>query len=220
MRFLSVDPRIKISILLLFGVMFTVSHDVFLLTKFLVFFLVWLLLTDVRSIKVYIAITLFSSFMVVVITNIFLDLDQNLIILMLVRLNSFITLFMWYSQDLDAEEISKTLVWFHVPYSFAIYVSSTFRYIYYFKRETEIISQSLGLRGVPLDRNFLVKLRSVHYVIPPLLFRTALASHNFTLALFNKNWTPYGEKTVLRPLNFHYKSNLLFIVLVIVIIFV
>ena len=108
--------------------------------------------------------------------------------------------FNWFFLNIKPESLTKALIWFKLPYHWAWTISSAYRFIALYQRETTELINAQLIRGVPLDGNVIEKIKSLGSLIIPLVYRTQILSQQFGEALFARSWIPAGKKSFLYPL--------------------
>lgn len=116
---------------------------------------------------------------------------------------------MLFYSEITPEDLTKALIYFKIPYQYSWTIATAFRYIFLLTNDSKEVKNALLIRGVPLDGNLFEKIKNLPFIIKLLLVRTNYLTMKFTEALFAKNWTPYGTKTWLYPLNVIEKQNLI-----------
>lgn len=124
------------------------------------------------------------------------------------RIMSITVLYTLFYSEITPENLTKALIFFKIPYRYSWTISTAYRYIFLFINDSTDIKNALLIRGVPLDGSYIDKIKNLPFVISLLLFRTNYLSLKFSEALYSKNWTPFGTKTWLHPLNIKEKINL------------
>lgn len=130
----------------------------------------------------------------------FVSQEFNHLFLMIIRFWGLTWLFNWFLKEVDPDDLARALWAFHIPYGIAWQVSLSYRFLPMFQEESQRIFQIQISRGIPLDGNFLQKMRYLPSLSIPLFVMTQDKAAYFTEALFARNWTIHTPKTVLYPL--------------------
>lgn len=175
-----------------------------------------LIVRHINTLKVIILIGLFTGIMILGFLRFFLSISLGNLFVMYFRILSISILYLLFYSEITPENLTKALMYFKVPYRYAWTISTSFRYIFMLANDSTEIKNALLIRGVPLDGNYIQKIKNIPFVISLLLFRTNYLALKFSEALFAKNWIPYGTKTWLHPLQIKQKQNVLIGLLLIV----
>ncbi len=173
----------------------------------LIFVIIILLFRHKESFKFIIIICLFTGIMIFGFLHFFLVYPSTTLQLMFLRIIGISFVYLLFYSEISPENLAKALISFKVPYQYAWTISTAFRYIFLLANDSKEIKNALLVRGVPLDGNLFERIKNIPFVINLLLFRTNYQTMKFSEALFAKNWTPYGTKTWLYPLNLKQKQN-------------
>ena len=197
---------------------FIIEQSLVNLSLILVIITIILLIRHLNTFKFIILINIFTGIMIFIFLRLFLNNPISELLLMHVRIISISILYMLFYSEITPEDLMKALIYFKVPYQYSWTISSAFRYIFLLTNDSKEIKNALLIRGVPLDGNLFEKIINLPFITNLLLFRTNYLTMKFTEALFAKNWTPYGTKTFLYPLNIKQKSNVIIGLLLLIVV--
>lgn len=178
------------------------------MTIFLVLIGFLLFLRNSSAYKYLIILFLFTALMSIILFKFLSNLSNTEVMVIYVRIIGIMILYTLFYSEITPENLTKSLMYFKIPYRYAWTISTSYRYIFLIANDSRDIKNALLIRGVPLDGSILDRIRNIPFVINLLLFRTNYLSMKFAEALFSKNWTPFGTKTVLHPLKFFQKENI------------
>ncbi|MHA1983897.1 MAG: energy-coupling factor transporter transmembrane component T [Candidatus Hodarchaeales archaeon] len=187
-----IDSRISIVILIIGFILIIFTENIFILTFMLILNIILFILLPNSSIKKLILTLIFLTIFVTILTFIkILSLFQGTIsILKLFNLN---ILFSWFYLGVPPHDLTRALVWYKIPYSWAWTLSSSFRFIDLFIRETKDIYITQLLRQIPLDGSLPSRLKFLPSVILPLIIRTQIRTNQLTEALYIRGWNPNAK---------------------------
>ncbi|MHA1215575.1 MAG: energy-coupling factor transporter transmembrane component T [Candidatus Hodarchaeales archaeon] len=213
---MNLDPRVSIIALVSGFVAILISSNL-LFQILIVIILIVLSILDkgfIKSFKI-IFLLVIPSLILVILDFFTLSSDLSHLLLMIGRFWGLSWLFNWFLSNVDPTSLAKALRSFHVPYHYAWQISLAYRFLPLFQRESERIYQAQISRGIPLDGNFIQKVRYLPSLSIPLLVMTQDKAELFAEALFSRNWNPTTPKTVLNPLSMKtYDWVILFLVVI------
>lgn len=128
----------------------------------------------------------------------------------LLKLWTINLLFNWFFLNISPEGLTLALFKLRIPYHWAWSISGAFRFIKLFQRETKDLIDAQLMRGIPLDGNYITKLRLLPTLIVPLIYIASERSQQLTETLFVRGWIPTGYKTHLYYLNYKTRLNFAF----------
>lgn len=178
------------------------------MTIFLVLIGFFLFLRNTSAYKYLIVLVIFTALMSLLLFKFLSNLSNTEVLIIYVRIIGVMFLYTLFYSEITPENLTKALQFFKIPYRYAWTISTSYRYIFLVANDARDIKNALLIRGVPLDGSLLDRIKNIPFVINLLLFRTNYLSIRFAEALFSKNWTPFGTKTVLHPLKFLQKENI------------
>lgn len=111
-------------------------------------------------------------------------------------------LFIWFAFSVDPDELSQALTGIGIPYRYSWQISAVFRFLPFFRDETEKLVHSQTSRGIPIDGSLTQKLQLLHTIFIPIFVATQRRSEQLAETLLARSWHPSAKKTSLYPLHF------------------
>ena len=178
------------------------------MSLFLVLIGLVLLIRNSSVYKYLVLLFIFTGLISVILFKFLSNLSNTEVMIIYIRIIGITILYTLFYSEITPENLTKALIFFKIPYRFAWTISTSYRYIFLLANDSIDIKNALLIRGVPLDGSVLDRIKNIPFIISLLLFRTNYLSIRFAEALFSKNWTPFGTKTVLHSLKFFQKENI------------
>jgi energy-coupling factor transporter transmembrane protein EcfT len=116
-------------------------------------------------------------------------------------------LFSWFYLGVSPHDLTRALVWYKIPYPWAWTLSSSFRFIDLYIRETRDIYIAQLLRQIPLDGSLPNRLKFLPSVILPLIIRTQIRTNQLTEALYIRGWNPNSKLGIYSGDDFNIYKN-------------
>ena len=209
MNILIIDPRLTTFIVLIGIIGVLISPNIFLTSLFFIFFLILYEILPNKKNKQFLWVLILSVLLFYILNLVFHFLTEEQLYLSIARIWTFSEAFTWYYLATPPENLTKLLVWLHIPYHWAWTISSAFRFITLFSTETIELRNAHLVRGIPLDGTLVQRVKYLPSLIIPLTYRIHLRKQQFAEALFARGWVPIGEKSFIYPLRFNKPINII-----------
>ena len=213
------DPRLKIFLLIVYFVLTILYNNIFLqLALFLSIFFIFGMARSFKRFFSFLKSLSFLIFMVFIINFIFFTLEYTLImeVRLLVMMSSFLILFTTIHPDEMVQALNKLKIPFHYAFIFSL---ST-RFIPTLGNESEIISNAQKSRGLDLETgNLINRIKNYVPLLVPLFITAIRRAYLVAESLETKGFGIIKERTYLNELKLNWKSYLLIVIGVFIIIF-
>lgn len=214
-----IDPRLAFGYLftLLFIILIDNNHLFLGTISLLILFWLINIIGLKSSLKIF-QLLILPMILIVIFQIIFLQSTKEWIFLVIIKFLSISLVFNWYLNVVSPDDLTKTLYSFKIPYRYSWQISTAYRYLPYFIKETKRIYEAQISRGIPLDQGLLTRVKSLPTIIIPLLSSTQNHANQFSELLYTRNWNPYAKYNPIHPLKWKFLDYILLLILVIILV--
>ena len=212
------DPRIKIYLLILYFILTIIYNNIFLqIGLFISVFIIFVIARSTKRFFSFLKSLSFLIFMVFIINFIFFTIEYTLIMEMrvLVMMFSFLIFF----TSIHPDEMVQALNKLKIPFHYAFIFSLATRFIPTLGNESEIISNAQKSRGLDLETgNLIARVKNYVPLLVPLFINAIRRAYLVAESLETKGFGIIEKRTYLNELKFSWKSYLIVILGIIIVI--